>query len=170
MIFGIGLARTGTRSLTEALKILGYQIMHNPLHFDDIGEDGAVEGYALCNWRMLQIVYPDAKFIVTTRHLDTWLESSKRAMKQYPIEERKKTKYWPYVVRNRLARWGCVDYDEHLMKMHHTAHELKLILNFFDEDILYLPVEDSGVVKWAKLSKFLGVPYEQCNRQWPHIK
>ena len=90
MIFGIGLARTGTKSLSEALNILGYHSNHYRVMCDALRFNA--EGYSL-DYRMLgafeaytdspvALTYPlldrhfnGSTFILTVREQESWLRS-----------------------------------------------------------------------------------------------
>ena len=93
MIFGIGLGRTGTRSLTEALRLMGL----NAVHWDDRGAhildrwhesdlsmpdnlDAFIEGPFVRWWRAADRLHPGSHFILTTRDKAAWLESVERWM------------------------------------------------------------------------------------------
>ncbi len=82
-----GLPRTGTRSLCEALRILGYNAVHFaperfPLFPDDNTNwhccddiDAVVDAPAVMYCRELMTAYPDAKIILTMRNVDEWWAS-----------------------------------------------------------------------------------------------
>ncbi len=83
-ILGIGLAKTGTVSLTVALKILGYSAIHQPTPGHIPGLEKTVALYdASCglqlsyddNYKKLDKLFQNSKFILTTRSLNTWLRS-----------------------------------------------------------------------------------------------
>lgn len=92
-IFIIGLAKTGTTSLGEALKILGYKVCftHNkideslrafkdnkissPLELIDEDYDVYICRDISTSFILLAEFYPNSKFILTTRHIETWLNS-----------------------------------------------------------------------------------------------
>ena len=53
-IFGVGLPKTGTTSLSEALRILGYTSIHYPTSFDQIKEfDSATDSFVAINYKKL---------------------------------------------------------------------------------------------------------------------
>ncbi len=94
-IFGIGLSRTGTTSLTSALDLLGYRTFHFPA--DDatrervmtlLANDGqrlrlpilerldvVTDTPVAATFEALDAGYPGSKFILTTRDRRSWLES-----------------------------------------------------------------------------------------------
>ncbi len=85
-VFGIGLSRTGTKSLNEALMILGIESAHwtNPLTFQLVGEldayifGGCSDLTITCNFEPLYYTYPNAKFVWTKRPLSSWQPSYER--------------------------------------------------------------------------------------------
>jgi Sulfotransferase domain len=78
-VFGVGLSRTGTTSLHYALGFLGYRSIHFPpphqlrelLNF----YDAAVDTPVACVFKELAEAYPDARFVLTVRDMDSWLAS-----------------------------------------------------------------------------------------------
>jgi hypothetical protein len=93
-VFCIGLERTGTKSLAAALAALGYTVSgQSPVYrpnriarlyksrcIDRSYSHGAFFGnpWQLVYWEMHQL-WPNAKFILTTRDADPWLQSMKDA-------------------------------------------------------------------------------------------
>jgi hypothetical protein len=112
-IFGIGLNKTATSSLHQAFTSLGIRSLHfggppvrrrieetarqqRPL-VDDFPEYDAFSDivYLSKKFRVLDRQYPGSKFILTTRDMDSWLDSRRR-----------------HVERNiELARQGLYDRD-----------------------------------------------------------
>ncbi len=91
-VLGVGLSRTGTTSLHQALQILGYKSIHfdrirlndiidgsNPApnfrRYDDV--DAVVDLPAAYFYRELLQVYPDCKAILTLRDVDSWWRSTR---------------------------------------------------------------------------------------------
>ena len=89
-IFGIGLSRTGTTSLTEALNLLGYVTIHfaNPvtkkvIDLEDIFYyDAFTDSPIAFRFEELYFLFPNAKFIYTERKLVDWVNSSTNLYKQ----------------------------------------------------------------------------------------
>src|SRR5687768_11885921 len=96
-VFGIGLNKTGTRSVASATRILGYRTLHKGDEATSVSVDrAAAEGLPLLahigdqydayfdvralvvRYRELDREYPGSKFILTTRDLDGWLASRER--------------------------------------------------------------------------------------------
>lgn len=95
-VFGIGLNKTGTISLHEALTTLGYSSLHwggpevririeaardagRPLVSDFPDYDAFSDIWRLSeNFELLDHQYPGSRFVLTTRPLDDWLTSRRR--------------------------------------------------------------------------------------------
>lgn len=104
-IFGIGLNRTGTTSLSEALNLLGYQAKHwnDTIHMIDYVDgqweidydqfnkfDAFVDTPIARTYKVLDQHYPGSKFILTTRGINSWLESCKRHFAAKKLKKRSK--------------------------------------------------------------------------------
>ena len=89
-ILGVGLSRTGTKSLTRALEILGFTAIHNDRErltaillgvdntpdfrvYDDV--DAVTDLPSAYFFRELLLAYPTAKAILTVRETNSWLNS-----------------------------------------------------------------------------------------------
>ena len=88
-IFNIGLPKTGTSSLTQALNLLGIHCLHHPLHlrdevmrgnyrFDSFQDWQAISNFGEHFYPQLDQAYPGSKFILTERELESWLKSIQR--------------------------------------------------------------------------------------------
>lgn len=87
-IFNIGLPRTGTTSLNQALNALGFKSIHNPKYFRKHAMEGRYH-FENNDWRaltnfgehfypQLDQAYPNSKFILTVRDEMDWLKSWER--------------------------------------------------------------------------------------------
>ena len=106
-VFGIGLSKTGTTSLTRALEILGYRTNHFPYsalryHSGQLSLDlNRIRKWDACTdspialfYQLLEQTFPEGKFILTRRDIDSWLDSC-----QY-------NHIWPgNYVRNKAIRY-----------------------------------------------------------------
>ncbi|MBL8200800.1 MAG: hypothetical protein JNK40_07500 [Chromatiales bacterium] len=96
-IFNIGLNRAGTTSLTEALCLLGFRAVHHKHNrvrlYDIMRANGRARRPVLHGldmydafsdfaghefYRVLDRQYPYSRFILTTRELESWLDSRER--------------------------------------------------------------------------------------------
>ena len=105
-VFAVGLNKTGTTSLHRAFEILGFRSAHYWTEEGRLGEiiaDNArrdrplltgIDHYeALTDWvdrytaplfRRLDEQYPDSRFVLTTRDLESWLASRERHVNRMP--------------------------------------------------------------------------------------
>jgi hypothetical protein len=82
-VFGIGLSRTATTSLADALSLLGYNAAHwtNPLTHQILSDtdfylfDASTDCSVSPEFERLYYLYPNAKFVLTQRNLDDWARS-----------------------------------------------------------------------------------------------
>ncbi|MBV8976737.1 MAG: hypothetical protein JO261_12650 [Alphaproteobacteria bacterium] len=85
-VFGIGLSRTGTTSLSDALEILGFDSAHwvNPLTYQLLSDTdfflfgAATDCCVSPEFEKLHYQYPNARFVLTRRPLESWLASFAR--------------------------------------------------------------------------------------------
>ena len=90
-IFGIGLSKTGTTSLANALQILGYKTKDNmgvvkyvtgdlsSVDLDVVDAHDALTDTPIPSfYRELDAKYPGSKFILTARDSEGWLKSCKK--------------------------------------------------------------------------------------------
>lgn len=92
-VIGVGLPRTGTRTLSAALEILGFTCVHQPAGQHQLWESLDETDFIypadmrncispLCDalvecayWRVLLDAYPEAKVVLTVRGLNSWFDS-----------------------------------------------------------------------------------------------
>lgn len=156
-VWGIGLGRTGTKSLCEALRTLGYEkVIHNPLTLEELDEcDAAAEALCAQNFKYLDVRFPGSKFVFTVRNEEDWLRSCARAMERYPAERLHDTPYYGPMIRNRMTRFGCMEYDEWALR--HTFHTHHLnVLDYFRgrDNLLFMDILKGD---WDDLCQFLEV-------------
>lgn len=85
-IFGIGLPRTGTTSWCAAIAQLGWKVMHNPLHIGELEYcEAAADIVVAANYKRLRVEHPTAKFVLTLRDEDQWLDSLRRIRNDRPV-------------------------------------------------------------------------------------
>jgi hypothetical protein len=175
LVFGVGLSRTGTTSLTVALRILGWKADHFPRRKDfDMGYyEGGTEWLQIEKDGMNAItdlpaavfveelanLYPHAKFVLTTRKLGKWL----RSMKQLMAPQAKKIPQANWQVFFRAAAYRTLRYNEHTLRNSFYQHHRKVKNVIPAERLLELPLEISDSEKWKRLCGFLGVPVPDCS-------
>jgi len=152
-VYGIGLPRTGTASLAEALKKLGHTtrhfcVLHDTEEFQYDNKDivayidnSFYKKYKTITKDILLNKYKDSLFILTTRDLEDWRKSMSRfhsISKDLP-----NVNIYEQLIK---ATFRSIGKENHL-----------LIINIF---------EDSKCVE--KICNFIGVEHQ--NLEFPHIK
>lgn len=168
-IFCIGLNKTGTRSLHDALELLGFEGLHwggperGPL-IRALVERAALDGRPLLediddvdaysdilalstNFDVLDRQYPGSKFILTVRELDAWLDSRRR-----------------HVETNRARResgeyaGAFLDVDLEGWTAEATTHEARVRAYFADRPADLLVMDIAAGDGWDLLCPFVGRP------------
>jgi len=160
MIFHIGLNKTGTKSLTKALEILGYkashgseeikeQTLHNieqgvdPLYNVPLKIEAIVDNVAVShNLPYIHKYYPKAEYIYTYRNTDAWLDSRER----HVIKNQNNPDYKGNFLTVDRRSWRR-------MKEQHHNNIIRFARNQ-DINLLVLPICDGA--GWQPLCEFLG--------------
>lgn len=167
-VFGIGLSRTGTTSLTRALEVLGLSAVHWPRDLSVIDTvDAATDQTVAVAFRELDEKYPGSAFILTTRETESWLASMKWMMGRIGLAP-KTDQAFMYDLRERL--YGVREFDAQKMLKGYFRH-MEAVLEYFRgrmHDLLVIDIcAGDG---WEKLATFLGVripqvPFPRLNRR-----
>lgn len=174
-IFCIGLSKTGTRSLHEALQILGLRSVHwggpdlrtavrrgpeiraaveralaegHPLLADLEEADAYSDIQALStNFDVLDRQYPGSRFILTVRALDDWLDSRRRHV-EANMARRARGEYEGSFLTVDLDGW----------RAEAVEHEERVRSHFADrpQDLLVLDIAAGD--GWERLCPFLDLP------------
>lgn len=173
-VFGIGLSKTGTSSLTTALNILGYKAKHFPLRLlrynngkleIDLGQVGnydAITDIPIARfYQKLYHTFPDSKFILTTRNLEGWLDSCRRH-------------FWPgQIIKsdnwiNQLHKdiYNSIDFDREKFENAYLNHKKEVLSFFEDKENRLLVLDIINGDGWKMLCKFLDKPVPQA--PFPH--
>jgi hypothetical protein len=166
-IFGIGLPRTGTTTLNNALRILGYRSLHNPHSFRKNQLDGCYcfdgEWDALTNfgehiYPQLDECYPGSRFILTVRDKKKWIESIENKTSELSYSE--------FGNKIRISIFGCHKFNKSRYSYIYDLHirEAKEYFRNRPEDLLIVDWEKGQ--GWKELCSFLNksVP----NVSFPH--
>ncbi len=154
-VFGIGLSRTGTTSLSEALGILGFSAVHYPTNMRDIEtHDAAADLPVADTFEMLDTTFPGSKFIYTIRERTRWLESCRR---HWTRKQGQKLDALHREFRERV--YGTIDFSPALFAHAYDRHERRVMRYFAarPQDLLVLDI-CGGHADWEKLCAFLAVP------------
>jgi len=163
-IFGIGLSRTGTTSLNNFLLKIGYNVIHYPRQEQlyEFSNDGATDISVIPYYKDLDRLFPNSKFILTTRDKNQWLDSiapyleRKRAWQQarWQVKLREDIYGTSFPNRDQAARaWDKHGYD---------------VYKYFENrpnDLITIDIVGGDSPK--ELLKFLGKP-ENLVKSFPH--
>ena len=174
-IFGIGWAKTGTTTLGECFKILGFSHQSQDLSLvSDIGKGDLARALVLAKshdtfedwpwiiiYKQLDAAFPGSRFILTKRKSANWIRSYKSMLANLghasnEISEIRRTLYglpFPMVSESQL-----IDRYE--------AHNAD-VENYFSNrscDLLIVDWEEGS--GWKELCHFLGKDFP--NRPFPH--
>ena len=158
--FGIGMTKTGTRSLCRALTALGYRASHYPSSLDMIHRhDASADITVSYRYKFLDQMYPDSRFVLTTRSYEDWIAT-------VPTETRDPRKCSHWQMEARVTLYGAVSFDPAVWTEAWHRHHREVAEYFSGRDsLLVLRLEEED--KWGKLCPFLGkdVPTEP----YPHL-
>lgn len=187
-VIGAGLGRTGTRTLKEALQILGvgrtyhmsdlFEAPDGLVHWHDAAEGRSVDWEALfdgyravvdypgaLHWRALQERYPAAKVILTVRPAADWYDSTLATIRHAASHD------WPEPVPTVLRAadgwiWeglfeGRFEDRERAIAIY-EQHVASVLAGVPEERRLVYEVAEG----WGPLAAFLGVPEPEV--PFPH--
>nr|WP_170951247.1 sulfotransferase [Synechococcus sp. UW106] len=177
-IFVIGLSRTGTTSMHDALKICGYQSLHwvNPLtgclpDETDIGlYDAAGDINISSRFESLATRYPNARFILTQRSIQKWLRSIKDHYSNYHGINHPSELLIPSLCSPYTGQSGIIHAS---LYAHHStwvdvfqAYENRVETFFADQPERLLKIDITLGCGWHHLTSFLGIP--EPDKAFPH--
>ena len=171
-VFGLGLSKTGTSSLGEALNTLGIRTIHWPHDqrtHDDLRNgnyrlsileeyQGIVDIPVAPYYAQLDRVYPNSKFILTVRDKDSWLRSAevhwrlkietsdKRPEKE---QEREFTQFISACV------YGTIKFNRDRFLYVYEMHQRNVCDYFKNRPKDFLIMDICGGDGWEKLCPFL---------------
>jgi hypothetical protein len=163
-VWGIGLARTGTTTLCEVFRQLGYErVLHNP-HFPALETaDAAADNECALFYRYLDYRFPGSKFILTTRALQDWLRSINFVLDTYPVRCRTEN----IAIFRRMTLYGTVSFDESKMTATYLRHHSEVRHYFRDRACDLLEVDFARGDGWGTICAFLELPVP--NHPFPHL-
>jgi|GEM_PF-461295 len=189
-VFGLGLSRTGTRSLTAALHVLGFDTVHYPTdapsfeamtrgdgafplldHYDGLTDITTIPFLAELDAR-----YPGSKFVLTIRDEAPWLQScanhwdgrtvfaTSESAEPTAIEEHR----IHMEIRRflRAAVYGCYDYSPERFARVRADHHAAVLRYFARREQDLLVVDLTAGSGWTELAPFLGQPIP--DQPFPH--
>jgi hypothetical protein len=183
-VFGLGLSRTGTRSLTSALHVLGIDTVHYPIDEDSFramasgkldfallqGFDGLTDITVSPYYAQLDRMYPDAKFILTVRDEEAWLRSCYNhwsGRDAFAAPDTPASEIHMKVRRFlRAAVYGTYDFEPERFRYVYRKHVDDVRRYFADKPGRLLELDIAAGEGWEKLSPFLGRPIP--DQPFPH--
>ncbi|OON82741.1 sulfotransferase family protein [Streptomyces tsukubensis] len=184
-VFGLGLSRTGTRSLTAALGTLGRDTLHYPTdraaldtltrgdarfpHLDHYA--GMTDITVVPYFRELDRIWPESKFVLTLRDDASWLRSCRRHWAEHPVDvpatDEKGHVYLQVKRFLRAAVYSSHDFSADRFTMVHRLH-VESVTRYFEgrEDDLLIMNLGAGD-GYEQLAPFLGVPAP--HEAFPHV-
>jgi Sulfotransferase domain len=183
-IFGIGFYKTGTTTLYDALRTLGYHTVNG----DKPGSyPGADDGATLIRqidagdfrlptfemfdaftdnpyfriWREIYALYPDARYILTVRDEDAWIASCAKFFNHRRIRPMRVWMFGPHANpgRDAASRQAWLDA--------YRAHNAAVRAHFASRPQQFLEFEPTRESSWGLLCDFLGAPVPD-DQPWPH--
>jgi hypothetical protein len=182
-VFGIGMHKTGTKSLDKALRMLGLDSAHwlsakwaGAIYAEMLAYGRSVtleRHYALSDlpmpliFRELDKAYPGSKFILTLRDETKWIASIEKHFSRAsnPYRGLWDTDGATHTLHRAL--YGRADFDAQTMIERYRRHNAE-VRGWFRErlgDLLEINL-DNGEDVWAKLCAFLGKPHPR--QPYPH--
>ena len=179
-VFGIGLGRTGTKSLTYALHHLGINVAHFPDDANTYRElatgnyqfsllntlDGITDITVSLFYPHLDQLFPGSKFILTVRNKADWLESLEKHWSEYSCFDDSRADSRENSVHVSVRRllcaavFGCYTFSRDRAAYVYDLH-YKNVKDYFEgrpDDLLILDIcEGQG---WEVLCPFLGQPLQ----------
>lgn len=168
-VFGIGLSRTGTKSLNAALRRLGFDVRHYPMDPVTAREvvtgrpysllrrcDGLTDLHAAVRFRALDARYPGSKFVLTTRDKEPWLDSCRRHFAHHRLENDPQP-LRSMVIKLRQQAYGVVEFDREVFSAAYDRHVEGVLAHFGSRGDLVV-VNIPGGDGWDVLCPFFERP------------
>lgn len=167
-IFGIGLPRTGTRSLAGALRHLGYRTAHflaNPHWLQADFETDALANFdALADtptpiyFPEFDKRYPGSKFIYTARDTEAWLRSIQQHQAAPLTDSERDARRRVY----RLLTYGLYQFSAERYRYVKETHDRNVVWYFRDRPADLLMIDICAGDGWEKLCPFLEKPVPEA--------
>lgn len=168
-VFGIGLPKTGTTSLTDALTALGLRSIHYPPCFELQGDrmqfswpwwlnkfDGFSDLPVARFYREIDERHLRGRFVLTIRELDPWLDSCRRHFTPERYRADLEDPALLPAIRLNQDLFGSSVFDAGLFASAYQRHLASVQAYFRDRDDLLL-LDVSAGEGWDKLCPFLGI-------------
>lgn len=190
-VFGIGLSKTGTTSLTRALNLLGLPSVHFPhdeLTFAELRRAdyrlsvlrehrGATDTPIAPFYAQLDRAWRGSKFVLTVREKSSWLRSAEahwRRLKEGPRAADEP--FQEFVDFISACVYGCIHFSAERFSFAYDTHVANVLAYFAERPDDLLVFDVCAGEQWGPLCTFLGmpapegVPFPHANRadEWAH--
>jgi hypothetical protein len=159
-VFVVGFPRCGSSSLCAAMRILGWNAIHNPRSWDQVqGHDCAGDLFVTAHWRDLYAMFPEGKFILNTRDFSAWADSL-TVIDQFWAAD------WLFNNYYRQRVYGTKSWDDRTaLRRAWDKHHAEVFTTIPGEQLLVF----EQPFTWGPLCRFLGVnvpaaPFPWLNR------
>lgn len=181
-VFGLGLWRTGTTSLTRALRLLGVRCKHYPYdrptqkqlwsessrlslleRYDAITDISIVPFY-----KTLDRLYPGSRFILTLREEEAWLDSMRRQMElvwSSALIENPQFRAFTEAICRRV--YGGISFEPKRLVEKYHAHVADVRQYFSDRPHDLLTMDITAGDGWEQLCPFLRLPIPEM--EFPRV-
>lgn len=170
-VFGIGLSKTGTSSLADALKLMGITTIHYPYDKQTFHElknkifrlkilnkyDAITDITVAPFYQDLDHYYPNSKFILTIRDREKWLDSIKTHSKILNNWINKNDQFMEFTKYISKLIYGTYEFNESAYRQAYNIH-LENVLSYFKykpDQLLILDITSGE--GWDKLENFLNI-------------
>lgn len=172
-IFGIGLSKTGTTSLTQALKLLDHKAVHFPFfHLKPQKDSLELNYHKIDKWdamtdtpipyfyKELDRHYPESKFILTIRNIDEWLDSceNNHIWPGEYVHDKAVSNflYITQILQLHHALYGSVWFDRKRFRHFYHKHIDDVLCYFSNRPADLLVYNIGNGDEWKPLCKLLG--------------
>lgn len=173
-VFGVGLSRTGTRSLHTALKRLGYRSDHFSTHLVEVEGskisldwhnvalyDALTDIIASLFFRDLDRFFPGSKFILTHRASDSWVRSCERHFLPLRTDGSQRR-----LMALRTAMYGQAEFDAERFRAVYDHHNNAVRQYFGRRQGDLLELDLCANPSWERLCSFLDCPRPRTTFPW----
>jgi len=179
-VFGLGLSKTATSSLAEALNILGIKTIHYPYDAQTYKElragiyklglmwewQGAVDISIAPFFAQLDKEFPKSKFILTVRDKDSWLHSCEQhwlLMKEWRENFPDFKRFQEFI---SAVVYGVIEFNADRFSWAYDRHVEAVREYFKGRESDFLDLDICGGEGWRQLCKFLDCDVPK--RAFPH--
>jgi glycosyltransferase involved in cell wall biosynthesis len=153
-VFGIGLSETRQYHLADTLNLMGIPTIHFPARLEQIKDfDGATGLPVALAYRELDKLYPDSKFILTIREVNSWL----RSIQNEKLKQTDRNLLPSIIKEAEIQCYGSSDFDETLWLNAYDKHFFG-VMNYFrgrERDLLIIDLFGQKDYQ-QQLEKFFG--------------